>query len=181
MNTVQPIRSADDIRRMKERLKAVNEKYYLMFVIGLNTGLRVSDILNLTVGDVKDKTHVTITEKKSGKRRRFMINEHLKQEIDRHIAGAEPMDYLVKSRKGKNRPVNRCQAYKVLNDAAKSLGLSEVGTHTMRKTFGYWHYKQHKDVAILQDILNHDAPSVTLRYIGIDDDAKDSTLRNFFL
>jgi len=181
MNTVQPIRSAEDIGRMKERLKAVGGKYYLMFVIGLNTGLRVSDILNLTVGDVKGKTHVTITEKKSGKRRRFMINEQLRREIDERISGAGDGDYLVKSRKGRNRPVSRCQAYKVVSDAAKSLGLSEVGTHTMRKTFGYWHYKMHKDVAILQDIFNHDSPSTTLGYIGINDDVKDSTLRDFFL
>lgn len=36
-----------------------------------------------------------------------------------------------------------------------------MGTHTLRKTFGYWHYKQYKDVAILQDIFNHSAPSIT--------------------
>jgi integrase len=178
---VQPIRNADDIRRLKERLLSVGGKYYLMFVIGINTGLRVSDILNLTVGDVRDKTHVMICEKKTGKRKRFMINEKLRNEIDGYISGVGDMVYLVKSRKGLNRPINRCQAYKVLNDAAKSLGISEVGTHTMRKTFGYWHYKQHKDVAILQDIFNHSAPSITLKYIGIDDDVKDSTLKNFFL
>jgi len=166
---------------MKERLLVVGGKYYLMFVIGINTGLRVSDVLNLTVGDVRGKTHVTISEKKTGKRKRFMINEKLRAEIDTYIAGADDLFFLVKSRKGMNRPVNRCQAYKVLNDAAKSLGIAEVGTHTMRKTFGYWHYKQHKDVAILQDIFNHSSPSITLRYIGIDDDVKDSTLRDFFL
>jgi hypothetical protein len=51
----------------------------------------------------------------------------------------------------------------------------------MRKTFGYWYYKQYKDMAILQDIFNHSAPSVTLRYIGINDDVKDDTLKDFFL
>jgi len=181
MNLVQPIRNADDIRRLKERLLEVGEKYYLMFTVGINTGLRISDILNLTVGDVRDKTHVTIFEKKTGKRKRFLINERLRQEIDGYISGAGDEAYLIKSQKGTNRPVNRCQAYKVLNDAAKSLKIPEVGTHTMRKTFGYWHYKQNKDVAILQDIFNHSSPSITLRYIGIDDDLKDSTLKDFFL
>ncbi len=51
----------------------------------------------------------------------------------------------------------------------------------MRKTFGYWHYQQFKDVAILQDIFNHSAPSITLRYIGITDDNKDETIKDFFL
>lgn len=59
--------------------------------------------------------------------------------------------------------------------------MAEVGTHTLRKTFGYWHYKQYKDVAILQDIFNHSAPSITLRYIGINDDVKDNTIENFYL
>ena len=78
-------------------------------------------------------------------------------------------------------PISRVQAYRVLNDAARELKLDEIGTHTMRKTFGYWHYKQHKDIAILQDIFNHSAPSITLKYIGINDDVKDNTLKDFFL
>ncbi|MGL5480083.1 MAG: site-specific integrase, partial [Clostridium sp.] len=53
--------------------------------------------------------------------------------------------------------------------------------HTMRKTFGYFHYNQFKDIAILQDIFNHSAPSITLRYIGITDDMKDKTIENFYL
>lgn len=71
------------------------------------------------------------------------------------------------------------QACKILNNVAKKCGLQEIGTHTMRKTFGYWHYKQYKDVAILQDIFNHSPPSITLRYIGITDDIKDKTIENF--
>ncbi|MEG1009339.1 MAG: site-specific integrase, partial [Clostridia bacterium] len=53
--------------------------------------------------------------------------------------------------------------------------------HTMRKTFGYWHYQIYKDIAILQDIFNHSSPSITLRYIGINDDIKDKTIENFYL
>ena len=56
-----------------------------------------------------------------------------------------------------------------------------VGTHTMRKTFGYHHYQQFKDVAILQYILNHSSPSITLRYIGIEQDNIEATLQEFEL
>ena len=62
-------------------------------------------------------------------------------------------DYLFPSRKG-DKPITRVQAYRILNDVAEKLGIEEVGTHTLRKTFGYWHYQQYKDVAILQDIFN---------------------------
>lgn len=51
----------------------------------------------------------------------------------------------------------------------------------MRKTFGYFHYKQYKDVAILQEIFNHSAPSVTLRYIGINQDEIDDSYRKVSL
>lgn len=175
MKLVQPIRDTTLISQLKDALKEKNEKYYIMFVIGLNTGLRISDILNLTVNDVHDKTHVTIYEKKTGKHKRFLINERLREEISSYIesSGLWGSDYLIVSRKGENKPITRIQAYRVLNDVAKVLNIEEIGTHTMRKTFGYWHYKQHKDIAILQDIFNHSAPSITLKYIGINDDLKD--------
>jgi len=183
MKTVQPIRDAQIISQVKQRLQDRGAKYYIMFVIGLNTGLRIGDILNLTAADLKDKSHVTINEKKTGKYKRFLINPQLKREIDGYLDSANLAggDYIVASRKGYNRPISRVQAYRILNGVAQELNLTEIGTHTMRKTFGYWHYRQFKDVALLQDIFNHSAPSVTLRYIGINDDTKDNTLKDFFL
>ena len=64
----------------------------------------------------------------------------------------------------------------------KNVGLNiNVGTHTMRKTFGYHHYQKFKDVAILQKIFNHSSPQVTLRYIGIEQDQIDESYTNFVL
>ena len=77
--------------------------------------------------------------------------------------------------------IGREWAYRVLNRAGRMVGVSEVGTHTMRKTFGYWHYKQYHDIALLQEIFNHSAPSITLRYIGIRDEDKDESMKNFYL
>ena len=56
-----------------------------------------------------------------------------------------------------------------------------IGTHTMRKTFGYWFYKQTKDVAKLQSLLNHSHPEITLRYIGITDEEIEADLQHFVL
>ncbi|MCL2816227.1 MAG: site-specific integrase [Oscillospiraceae bacterium] len=183
MKTVQPIREATIIDQFKSLLQARGSKYYIMFVVGLNTGLRVSDILNLKISDIAKKSHVTITEKKTGKYKRFLVNEKLRLEIDKFIdsENLSAGDYMIPSRKGKNKPITRVQAYRILNETAARLQLSEIGTHTMRKTFGYWHYKQHKDIAVLQDIFNHSSPSITLKYIGITQDVKDSTLKDFFL
>jgi integrase len=183
MNTVQPIRSLEDIARMKDTLREKNDKYYIMFTTGLNTGLRIGDVLHLHTSEIWQKSYVTITEQKTGKKRRFHINEPLSREIDAYINlnGLSGDDYLIQSRKGVNQPLSRVQAYRVLNSAAKEVGLDEIGTHTMRKTFGYWHYKLHKDIAVLQEILNHSTPSITLKYIGINEDIKTETLKNFFI
>lgn len=183
MKRVQPIRDQEKIRQVKEKLKEMDEKYYMMFLLGINTGLRVSDILALKVEDVKEKRHILIIEGKTKKPKRFLINGRLQEEIASYLVSKQLQEgsYLIQSRKGENRPISRVQAYRVLNGVAISLGLEEIGTHTMRKTFGYWHYKQNKDVAILQEIFNHSAPSITLRYIGINDDVKDATIEGFYL
>jgi len=181
MDIVQPIRDREKIEEMKLQLMKLGYKNYIMFVLGINTGLRISDILELQVKDLKDKTHINIIEKKTKKTKRFLINVMLKQEIDKFIKGMEDEEYLFQSRKGENKPISRVQAYRILNAAAAKIGLQDIGTHTLRKTFGYWHYKQNKDVALLQDIFNHSAPSVTLRYIGINEDIKDRSIENFYL
>lgn len=76
--------------------------------------------------------------------------------------------YLFPSQKNPYKPISPTQVYRILNDAAEYLGRDNIGTHTMRKTFGYHHYKKFKNISILQDIFNHAAPSITIRYIGIN-------------
>lgn len=178
---VQPIRDLNSINDMKNILKNQNERDYMFFLIGINTGLRISDILKLKVKDVKNKTHVLIKEQKTGKPKRFLINSPLQKEVRNYIKNKAEEEFLFQSRKGDNKPISRIQAYRILDQAAQILNLEEIGTHTLRKTFGYWHYQQNKDVAILQDIFNHSSPSVTLRYIGITDDMKDDSMKEFFL
>lgn len=183
MNTVQPIRNKKQIQAMKTLLKEKNEKYYIMYIIGINVGLRISDILQLRVSDVIDTDHITIKEKKTNKTKRFLLNNQMQKEIMSYIESnnLRPTNYLVYNRNNLNQPISRIQAYRILNDTADSIGLDEVGTHTLRKTFGYWHYQQYKDVAILQSLFNHSSPSITLRYIGITDDEKDNTMAEFYL
>ena len=90
-------------------------------------------------------------------------------------------EYLFKSQKGNNRPISTSQAYRIIVTAGNNIGLTEIGTHTMRKTFGYHHYQQYHDVALLQEIFNHSSPSITLRYIGISQDEIDKSYYNFSL
>lgn len=178
---VQPIRCKDQLNMLKKELYKKNDKYGLLFSMGINVGLRISDLLKLKVGDVRGNTHIPLKETKTKKNRRVMINSKLRKEIDVFIKGKKDSEFLFKSNKGENKAISRIQAYRILNDTADLLGIPEVGTHTLRKTFGYMHYQQYKDVAILQDLFNHSSPSVTLRYIGITAQEVDATIEDFYI
>ena len=179
MKFVQPIRSRDDIQAMKDALARHGSRDKLLFDLGINTGLRISDIIALRVGDVRNREFVTIKEQKTGKPRRVRLTAVM-GEIAAFIRGMDDSRYLFESRKG-NEAITRVQAYRILNKAAKECGLEEIGTHTLRKTFGYHHYQQYHDVAMLQRIFNHSSPSITLRYIGIEQDQIDEATADFAL
>ncbi|MEH6945055.1 site-specific integrase [Bacillus sp. JJ722] len=180
MKTVQPIRDLKKIAEMKEMLMKQHYRNYFLFVMGINTGLRISDLLSLTVSDVKEKSHLILNEKKTGKYKRFKINKELQDHIREYIQQLHEDDYLFKSLRGQ-QAIKRVQAWKILNKAAIEVGILEIGTHTLRKTFGYHFYQKYKDIAILQEIFNHSSPSVTMRYIGINQDIIDEAVDGFSL
>lgn len=186
MNTVQPIRDRQKLEDLKEELKKNGTRDYMLFYTGINSGMRVSDIVKLTKDDIRNldetmKQHITVTEKKTGKQKRFPLCNGLLVEMEKYTRNMQVGEYLFKSRKGENKPITTVQAYRIINRAAKRIKLEEIGTHTMRKTFGYWHYQQYKDIAMLQEIFNHSSPSVTLLYIGINQDNIDNSYMNFSL
>ena len=187
MKNVQPLRTAEEIADMRWALrKFTSERDLFMFNLGINTGLRVSDIVPLRVADVRDQTHIVIIEqktketKKKDKTKRLRLPSALRDEIAVYTRDMSPSDYLFPSRKGDSY-ISTTQAYRALVKAADMLGREDIGTHTMRKTFGYHHYRKHKDVATLQKLFNHSAPSITLDYIGITNDEVDATMEDFAL
>ncbi len=180
MTTVEPIRKIENLRKIEQVLQNQKTRNLLFFTIGTNCGLRISDILGLNVRDVRNKNYIQIVEKKTGKLKRFPINSKLKPMLDEYTKNKNSDEPLFTTIFG-NR-LERVAAYYIIKNACKEAGLEEkVGTHTMRKTFGYHHYKQNKDIAMLQKIFNHSSPQITLRYIGIDQDQIDESYVNFIL
>lgn len=179
MNYVEPIRDSEMVRQISNYLRASSERNYIMFMIGIYSGLRISDILQLKVRDVKGKYSITIREKKTRKQKIFEINPILRKELKVYCDGKEGNEFLIKSREGRNKPITRGMAYKILAEAGEEYGVPNLGTHSLRKTFGFHHYKQYKDVALLQRIFNHSSPAITLRYIGIDQDTINRSIRAF--
>ncbi|MDX8366790.1 tyrosine-type recombinase/integrase [Cytobacillus sp. IB215665] len=147
-------------------------------------GLRVSDILVLQVKDVRGD-YIRRREIKTDKKRRTPISPKLRKAIAPYIKDMDHDDYLIRSRqkdhRGSQKPIHRSQAYRILKDAAKAIVYREdVGTHTMRKTFGYMHYKKWGNAAALQKIFNHDVELTTLMYIGVDQDYLDKTIMGLY-
>ncbi|MEW9699943.1 site-specific integrase [Paenibacillus sp. SI8] len=166
MQVVQPIREQEKITEIQEILKMQSDRDWLLFTIGINSGLHLSDLLTLRVKDLKDKNKVTIREEKTGKEKAFTVNNQLKAAIDEYVNYMDDEDYLFPSQRT-GKPIKRIRVYRILNEAAKQAGLQDIGTHTLRKTFGYHYYQRTKNISVLRDLFNHSAPSVTLRYIGV--------------
>jgi Site-specific recombinase XerD len=177
--TVEPIRDKEKIYRMYYYLNQKDPKYALLFKFGLNTGLRISDILPVKLNNIYNKEgnfleYFTLNEKKTGKEKKIKINAALRSDINNYIVldDLSPDNYLFWSQKGSH--LSRIQAYRVLKAAAETNGIENFGTHSLRKTWGYWTYKEsHYNVGLIMDTFNHSSPSITLRYIGVNQDQKD--------
>lgn len=180
MEFVQPIRDRIKIENMKKILKKRNLRDYCLVVLGINSGLRVSDLLKLTISDVLDeggkvKDRITLREKKTGKTKSFPLSDNAKKAVQEYLMNREYQlqEPLFISRKG-SQGIQRAQAWKIINDVARSVGIIEnIGTHTLRKTFAYHAYKNGTDIILLQKILNHHSSAITLRYIGITQEEMD--------
>lgn len=179
MNFVEPIRDKDLVRSIAAYLRSQNERDYIMFMIGIYAGLRISDILKLRVSDVKNRDTINIREKKNKKQKLFRINPILKKEFKDYCADKDPDEMLISRDDNAYKAITRQWAYMILKDVAGIFKLENIGCHTMRKTFGYHFYLQTKDIATLQKIFNHSTPMITLRYIGIEQDSIDRLVENF--
>ena len=178
--TVEPIRDKEKIKSMYYYLNGKDPKYGIMFKLGLNTGLRISDILPLKTQDIFNekgefKDYLVIKEKKTGKEKKIKLNNALKNALRAFVSKDERNQdhYLFLNRKSGGH-IKRIQAYKVLKKAACICGVENFGTHSMRKTWGYWTYKASKyNIGLIMDTFNHSSQNVTLRYIGVSQDQKD--------
>lgn len=176
INAVEPIRSKELIEDIIDYFHDRSDRNALLFMFGIYSGLRISDILNLRVRDVKGKTYFVIIEQKTGKERNIPIHKMLRKEIDKYVRDKKSYEMLFKSRQGINKPISRQQAYNIIRQAAEEFGVERLGTHTMRKTFGYNLYKQTGDIVMVQKILNHASPEITLSYIGITNESMEKAI-----
>ena len=186
MNTVEPIRDLIKIEAIKKILKAGSIRDWLLFTLGINSALRVSDLLRLRQADVYDDRgrildSIRLRERKTAKEKVFRLNQSARKSLEEYIRTVEhePGRYLFVSRKGENRAISRSQAWAIINRAAKDVGIRQpIGSHSLRKTWAYHAYKGGTDIELISAALNHDSARTTRRYIGIRQDDIDSVYVN---
>jgi integrase len=181
VNTVQPIRDRDKIEDIKGWLKVKSERDYVLFCTGIYMPIRISDILALRVRDVKNKSTIYRKEIKTGKVISYDINPILKEIYSNYCKDKHDYEFLFPSRMVKNGPksITRQQVTHIMDSIAAHFKLENFGCHSMRKTFGYHHYQQYKDIEILRKIFNHHDTGITSRYIGITQDMVNKAIRDF--
>ncbi|RID89017.1 site-specific integrase [Mesobacillus zeae] len=157
--------------------KAMHGRDLLLFTLGINTALRISDLLTLTATDVAGD-YITLHEGKTGKSKRIKINAVARKAINELAPADGP---LFPSRKG-GKAISRVQAYRLLNAAANRAGVNiEIGCHSLRKTAGFHTYKKTGDIAQVMRMLNHATERDTLKYIGITQGTIDETYETLCL
>ena len=185
MNSVEPIRSRAKIEAIKAVLKGQDHpRDYLLFVLGINTALRIGDLLRLRVGDVLDRRgdiaeSIYIREQKTGREATVKLNEPAREAIDyyRSKAGAtDPGAPLFQSHRTPGKSLERVRTWELIQKWVGMVGLEggRYGCHTLRKTWGYMARQKGIPIELIQAKLGHRSPEVTRRYIGISQDEINS-------
>lgn len=193
MEPIRKLETEHDIEVTLSRLDSMRgERMFIMWVVGVNLGLRIGDLVKMKVGDLRGQSTYTFVPEKTKHTKRnpqpvtITIPRIVRTVLAARCQDMADGDWLLPSRKrtpgGNPKHITRQTA---LNDIKEIGQLCKVkmpmGCHTMRKTFGYHYYKKHKDVAKLQKWFDHSDPSVTLIYIGIaEDELREMTDDNPF-
>jgi integrase len=184
MSATQPIRQICQLTEFKNYYlkERPNPRNYAMIVFGLNTALRISDILKTTWDMVYDfdnemyRPHLYVREQKTGKETMIALNQSVISALDSlKSTNTASEQYLFPSQKNRDMPISRYQAFRIIKKAATDTNLPEhISCHSLRKTFGYHAWKNGTPPALLMDIFNHSSYQITKRYLCIEQDDKDN-------
>ena len=189
---VEPIRDRKKIAQIKNLLRGQRSyRNLLLFVVGINTALRISDLLQLKVNHFLDekgriKSRFWIKEQKRGKRHEITINQSIREALTEYLKefpyNAKGGENFLFFNPKTNQPIKRGQAWKVITNSCTDVGLQgNYGTHSLRKTWGFHARMQGVDLALIMHKLNHESIAYTKRYLGITDEELQAVVQRLNL
>ena len=195
MNFVEPICDRKKIAKIKNMLRGEGGfRDLLLFVVGINTALRISDLLELKVehfldGQLHIQPRFWIKEQKRGKRQEVVVNASIRDSLEEYITAypeviGDQNNFIFFNTKdnGFMQPIRRGQTWKIISTICKQVGLrGNFGTHSLRKTWGYHARMQGVDLALIMHKLNHESIAYTKRYLGITDDELEAVAQRLNL
>jgi len=181
MEQVEPIRDPRKVAAIRAMLRGQDHpRDYVLFVLGLNTALRIGDLLALKVGDLLDergepREFIHVREQKTGKGKRIKLNRASRDAVGFYLSKVpftNPDAPLFPSYRG-GGALDRTQVWRLINGWCRAVGLTQerYGAHTLRKSWGFMARRYHGvPIELIQAKLGHATPAVTRRYIGITGD-----------
>lgn len=184
MSATQPIKNREKLEMFRNYYKKIEcrPRNYALIVLGLNSALRISDILELRWKDVYTnnayKKHIYVIEKKTKKENILAMNPSSLEALEwyrKTLTAIHESDYIFCKRTNPGNPLSRSQAFRIIKKAAAYCGLDDyhISCHSLRKTFGYYAWQGGTPPALLMSIYNHSSYEITKRYLGIDQIEKD--------
>lgn len=193
MGVTEPIRNLEDIEKIKQ-FYYLNERWrdYALFIVGLNTALRISDLLLLKWEQVYNfefehfYKYLYIQEKKTHKRNQIILNENVIKAFqvlwNNTRQQIMPYGFIFRSQKGENQPIHRSRAFIIIKEAVAELDIEgNISCHSLRKTFGYQAWKKGVPPALIMEIYNHSSLKITKRYLAINQDDKDQVFTSLLI
>lgn len=180
-NVVEGFKNEKDLKIFENRLEEINKTCYLVWKVGVNLALRVSDVLKITVEEAK-KYIITgnyqSKDKKTGKDNLVKINENtilaFKQALELRASAKVSVDnpflFVGEGNRTSNSisPISRQAVDKYFKKAVDDENLNiHIGTHTMRKTWGSLAHTKGYKIELIMKRLNHSSQDTTLLYLGI--------------
>ena len=190
-HTSEPIKDIQDVIRVSDWFIS-RERFRdnMLFIVGINFGLRISDLLSLRFSHLIDdefrfRTTFPVLEiktkntRKVRRNRYITINDAVVDAVTlylEHTPGVRLSDFMFRSEsnhgKNVNKPMNRSSVHRILKEVTNDLGLDiQVATHTLRKTFAYHQMlisnNDPRKLLLLQKMFGHSSVAQTLDYIGI--------------
>ena len=191
MNTVEAVKTPEQRTQLEAQLLEAGQVYYDIWKVGVNLALRISDLLTITMADVKALDSAApvlhLVEGKTGKKRKIVVNNAAVKIMLRRLAEHPKHKYLFQSEavnisRRAQQPINRRSGCRVFEKSGQKIAPKvSIGTHSMRKTRGYAMYDAGRSIESICKVLNHSTPAVTMRYIGIDQRDIDQSYVEFEL